>query len=117
VIRLESPIRGFSRLLTTATRIGDHGVPAGARVLLLFASANRDELRWHNADQFDITRHCNGQLGFGYGTHGCAARGLARLEGQSVLCALMEKAKLCGQDRPGSTPLQKWGRQPLSYDA
>jgi cytochrome P450 len=93
VIRLESPIRGFTRVLTTATRIGDHDLPAGARVLLLFASANRDELRWHNADQFDITRDCNGQLGFGYGAHGCAGQGLARLEGQSVLRALMDRVE------------------------
>jgi cytochrome P450 len=89
VVRLESPIRGFTRVLTAATNIGGHELPAEARVLVLFASANRDERRWDNADQFDITRNANGQIGFGYGIHGCVGQGLARMEGQAVLRALM----------------------------
>jgi cytochrome P450 len=92
-IRLESPIRGFTRVLTAGTTIAGHDLPAGARVMVLFASANRDELRWENADEFDITRNANGQLGFGYGIHGCAGQGLARLEGQSVLRALMDRVE------------------------
>ena len=93
IIRLESPVRGFTRLLTADTVIADHELPAEARLLVLFASANRDELRWHSADQFDITRNANAQLGFGHGTHGCAGQGLARLEGHAVLRALMERVE------------------------
>jgi cytochrome P450 len=94
IIRLESPIRGFTRLVTTDTVIAGHEVPAEARLLVLFASANRDELRWPDADLFDITRNANGQIGFGYGTHGCAGQGLARLEGHAVLRALMERVEI-----------------------
>jgi cytochrome P450 len=93
VIRLESPIRAFTRVLTVGTTISGHELPAGARVMVLFASANRDELRWERADEFDITRNANGQLGFGYGIHGCAGQGLARLEGQSVLRALVDRVE------------------------
>ncbi len=93
VIRVESPIRGFTRVLTVDTTIASHELTTGARVLVLLASANRDELRWQDADQFDITRNANGHIGFGYGTHGCAGQGLARLEGQSVLRALMDRVE------------------------
>jgi cytochrome P450 len=89
VIRLESPIRGFSRVLTAADTVGGHDLPANSRVLLLFASANRDERRWHEPDRFDITRDAGGHVGFGYGLHGCAGQGLARLEAQAVLRALL----------------------------
>lgn len=93
VVRLESPVRGFTRVLTTETNVGGHELPADARVLVLFGSANRDERRWDNADQFDITRNANGQIGFGYGVHGCAGQGLARMEGQAVLRALMGRVE------------------------
>jgi cytochrome P450 len=68
-------------------------IPAGARVLVMFASANRDERRWKDPDRFDIQRKNTGHLGFGYGIHGCAGQGLARLEGQAILTALARRAK------------------------
>ncbi len=57
-------------------------------MLVLFASANRDERRWDRPDEFDITRESAGHLGFGHGIHACAGMGLARLEGHAVLSAL-----------------------------
>jgi cytochrome P450 len=88
VLRLESPISCFTRVATTGTDLGGAVVPAGARVLVLFASANRDERRWARPDEFDITRESAGHLGFGHGIHACAGMGLARLEGHAVLSAL-----------------------------
>ncbi|HKS18322.1 MAG TPA: cytochrome P450 [Bradyrhizobium sp.] len=66
------------------------GVPIGRheKVLLLIASANRDESRWERADQLDITRRVAGHIGFGTGIHGCVGQMVARLEGESVLSAL-----------------------------
>ena len=49
VIRLESPVQGFSRRLTRDTAWGSQFLPQGARVLLLYGSANRDERRWELA--------------------------------------------------------------------
>ncbi len=88
VLRLESPISCFTRVTTKDSELGDTLVPEGARVLVLFASANRDERRWERPDEFDITRESAGHLGFGHGIHACAGMGLARLEGQAVLSAL-----------------------------
>jgi cytochrome P450 len=49
--------------------------PAGARVLVIYASANRDEREWIDLDTFGIRRDANHQLGFGHGTHACAGQG------------------------------------------
>lgn len=69
------------------------GVPIGKneKVLLLIASANRDDARWERADQFDITRRVAGHIGFGTGIHGCVGQMVARLEGEAVLAALAER--------------------------
>jgi cytochrome P450 len=88
VVRLESPLRGFTRVASRDAEVGGVPVPAGSRVLVLFASANRDERTWDRPGDFDITRDNAHHLGLGYGVHGCAGQGLARLEVGSVLTAL-----------------------------
>ena len=88
VLRLESPLQSFSRLATSDYDVEGISIPAGSRVVVLFASANRDERKWEHADTFDVTRNTSGHLGFGYGIHLCAGASLARLEGQAVLGAL-----------------------------
>ncbi|MBO0853194.1 MAG: cytochrome P450 [Nocardia sp.] len=79
-LRLESPVPQFSRVLTDDHEIGGAALPAGARVALLYGSANRDER--HNPDpaRFDITRRPADHLAFGRGEHVCVGMHLARLE-------------------------------------
>lgn len=55
-------------------------IPAGSQVALLYGSGNRDELKYDNPDVFDIDRNPVDHLSFGYGIHGCAGQGLAKLE-------------------------------------
>jgi cytochrome P450 len=93
VLRLESPIGCFTRVARAPAVVGGVEVPAGARVLVSFASANRDERRWADPERFDITRESAGQLAFGYGEHACVGMGLARLEGAAVLAALVERVR------------------------
>lgn len=73
------------------------------RVLVLYASANRDPLEWDDPDTFDIRREAGRQLGFGHGTHGCAGQGLARLETSAMLRALVERV-----DRIEATGRPQW---------
>lgn len=91
ILRYESPLRAFSRHVSETTEIAGHLVPAGARVLVIYASANRDELEWDDPDRFDIRRDATRQLGFGQGAHACAGQGLARLETSAMLRALVER--------------------------
>jgi len=100
VVRLESPLRAFSRKAVADADVGGVRIPRGSRVLVVYASANRDEREWDDPDAFDITRDVNRHLGFGYGTHGCAGQGLARLESQAILrelAARVERIELAGQ--------------------
>jgi cytochrome P450 len=91
VVRYESPIRGFSRLAIRDVDVSGAMVPKGSRVLVLYASANRDEREWDRSDEFDVTRDAARQLGFGSGVHGCAGQGLARLEAQTMLRVLARR--------------------------
>lgn len=57
-------------------------------MVIHFASANRDQRRFQDADSFDVSRpNANQDLGLGYGVHGCAGQALARMEGHAVLRA------------------------------
>lgn len=100
VLRLESPINSFTRVAAVDATVGDTAIPAGSRVLLSFASANRDERRWTEPERFDITRESAGQLAFGHGEHVCVGMGLARLEGAAVLSALIERVETIALDGP-----------------
>ncbi|MFZ0834544.1 MAG: cytochrome P450, partial [Mycobacterium sp.] len=91
VLRYESPLRAFTRKALCPSTVGDVSIPAGARVLVVYASANRDDREWENPDAFDIRRDANRQLGFGYGSHACAGQGLARLEMAAMLSALLDR--------------------------
>lgn len=92
-LRVETPISCFTRVAATDTTIGDVAIPAGSRVMVNFASANRDERRWDEPERFDIRRESAGQLAFGHGEHACVGMGLARLEGAAVLTALAERVE------------------------
>ena len=87
-LRLEAPVTQFARFTTTDTEVAGITIPAGAQVLVMFASANRDERKYDRPDEFDVRRNPLDMLAFGYGTHACAGQGLARLEGHAILTAL-----------------------------
>ena len=93
VLRLESPLQSFTRKATGDYEVEGITIPAGSRVVVLFASANRDERKWEHADTFEVTRNTSGHLGFGYGIHLCAGASLARLEGQAILRALARRVE------------------------
>ena len=91
VIRFESPLRAFARHTRCETEVAGVRIPKGARVLVIYASANRDEREWDNPETFDIRRDANRHLGFGQGAHACAGQSLARLETSAMLRALVDR--------------------------
>jgi len=84
VLRLESPIRAFSRFITRDYVLDGIEMPANSWALMLYGCANRDERRYVDPETFDIERNARDHVAFGYGTHLCAGMHLARLE-MSVL--------------------------------
>jgi cytochrome P450 len=91
VLRYEPPLRAFARRAGQPTEIGGVRIRSGARVLVMYASANRDEREWEQPAVFDITRDAGRQIGFGQGAHACAGQSLARLETTAMLRALIER--------------------------
>jgi cytochrome P450 len=121
VVRFESPIRAFGRLAETDTQIGGVPVPAGSRVLVIYASANRDERKFARADEFDVTRpDAVQQLGFGVGEHGCAGQALARMETESLLTALarsVTRFRLAGPpERALNNLIRAFGTVPVTVE-
>jgi cytochrome P450 len=94
VVRYDSPLRAFSRRTHRDTEIAGTRIPVGSGVLVIYASANRDEHEWDQPDTFDIRRDATRQLGFGYGAHACAGQALARMETEAMLRALVERVDL-----------------------
>ncbi|MEC7915960.1 MAG: cytochrome P450 [Actinomycetota bacterium] len=84
-LRLAAPTQGMFRVVTEETQIGSTVLPAGSRVVLLYAAANRDPDMWRNPDDFEPGREGLAKhLGFGKGPHYCVGAGLARLEARVV---------------------------------
>ena len=93
VVRYESPLRAFARCAAQQTEIAGFSIPSGARVLVMYASANRDEREWEEPAVFDIRRDAGRHVGFGHGAHACAGQALARLETTAMLQALLERVE------------------------
>jgi cytochrome P450 len=85
VLRYSSPSQYQGRTVTRDVEWYGTAVPKGTRVLLLTASANRDEREFRDPDRFDIDRSVSTALGFGYGVHFCLGASLARLESRVAL--------------------------------
>lgn len=81
-LRYWAPSQYQGRVLTEDVEAHGTRMVAGARVLLLTGSANRDERQYEDADRFDIERRALLAVGFGHGVHFCLGAALARLEGR-----------------------------------
>ncbi|MCW5889441.1 MAG: cytochrome P450 [bacterium] len=90
VLRYEPPLLGAPRVTTEGLEIGGVAIPAGARVFLEIAAANRDPRRFTDPDRFDVGRDATHHLGFGRGPHFCVGAALARTEAQELLAVLCE---------------------------
>jgi cytochrome P450 len=93
VIRLESPLQGFSRVTTQDVDIDGVKVPKNSRAIMLWGSANRDERKWQDPDRFDIRRRNADHLGFGHGVHVCVGMHLAKMEITALFKALLKRVR------------------------
>jgi cytochrome P450 len=91
LLRYESPSPIQARYVTED--IEHHGQPvkAGSVMVLLTASANRDERRFPDGDRFDIHRQIERHVAFGYGVHFCLGAALARLEARIALEEVLKR--------------------------
>ena len=79
-VRMATPIRAFTRYAIEDSEIAGHMIPEGKRVIVIYASANRDHRKFPDPDRFDVRRDVHDHLGFGQGVHMCMGMHLARRE-------------------------------------
>ncbi|MDB5715002.1 MAG: ferredoxin [Sphingomonadales bacterium] len=90
-VRVGSPIRSFTRRATRACTLAGVDLPENARIMVIYASANRDERKFPDPDRFDVTRTARDHVGFGHGIHMCVGMHLAKLEMASILKAMIQQ--------------------------
>jgi beta-dihydromenaquinone-9 omega-hydroxylase len=92
-LRYDAPVQGFFRTARTSYAVGGREIPAGGRVLLLFAAGNRDPRKYEDPDVFRAARNPEDHLAFGGGIHFCLGASLARMEGAAVLGELVRRVR------------------------
>jgi len=116
ILRLELPAPTTPRVVLEEVEVCGVRIPAGARVMLVLATANRDGTRFANPEQIDIDRGDQGHLSFGGGIHRCLGSHLARRELRLVV---EEFHKLVPdyQVKPGAEPAVVWPAGTLHLDS
>jgi len=104
-LRWESSVTQVSRVAAVDTEISGCPVPAGAAISVLTASANHDETRYENAEEFDIERPTQNHLAFGTGQHQCLGMHLARLELRVGLATILDRLPGLRLDPDAEPPL------------
>jgi hypothetical protein len=84
-LRLTTPAQNLARTATRDVTLEGRTIPKGRKVLLIYASANRDEREFGpDAEACDVGRRIRRHLTFGYGPHHCIGAAAARLQGRVV---------------------------------
>jgi cytochrome P450 family 142 subfamily A polypeptide 1 len=91
MLRWVSPIKNMKRTATRDVDFAGKQIRQGDSLLLLYPSANRDEDTFVDPDTFNIERHPNDHVAFGFGSHFCLGNSLARLELQVMFEQLLTR--------------------------
>jgi cytochrome P450 len=92
-VRWTTPVKHFMRSATADTELRGQKIAKGDWLFLSYASGNRDEAVFDDADTFDPTRSPNKHLAFGYGAHLCLGQHLAKMEMRILFEELMPRLK------------------------
>ena len=118
LLRFEPPGPHVARYVATEDVVfHDRTVPSGSALLLMLASANRDERHFAEPDRFDIRRKPGGHLTFGRGAHFCVGAPLARLEGRVALEEVLKRfpawdIDLANARRSRTSTVRGWDSMP-----
>ncbi len=94
ILRMDAPLISNRRVTTREVSLGGRTIPAGERVTILWASANRDEAVFGDPDAFRPRENHKHNLLYGAGVHVCPGAPLARLELRVLFEELLAHAEL-----------------------
>ncbi len=106
-LRIESPVQSLTRICVADCELRGVRIPAGAKVLMVFGSGNRDPGRFAHPDEFNLDRprdEVKTHFGFGQGRHFCLGAPLARREGQIAFQSLFARMKEIRLGEQGKGP-------------
>lgn len=120
LLRYEAPSQYQVRTATRDVTLHGRTIPQGSVVLLLTASATRDERMFSDPDRLDIDRErkMGFNLAFGYGVHSCLGAALARMESRIALNALLDllpdyEVERAGLRRVAMSNVSGWSNVPI----
>ena len=122
-LRLTSPVQGLARTMTRDVERHGRVIPEGRKVLLLYASANRDEAMFGpSADTCDVTRRSDRILSFGFGPHHCLGAAVAKLQARVTLEELLDRCPRFAVDAErgefaGGAYVRRYATLPFLADA
>ncbi|MCX6396239.1 MAG: cytochrome P450 [Propionibacteriales bacterium] len=103
-LRLESSVQGLARTTTADVTVGGTTIPAGEKVMMLYAAGNRDPREFGpTADLLDIRREITRHLSFSSGPHFCIGTHLARLQARVALEELLTRHPAITVDESAGT--------------
>jgi len=91
LLRLDPPFVSVGRTAVRDAELGGHTISKGDKVLIHWASANRDDGEFGQPDRFDLDRERNRHFSFGVGPHRCAGSNLARMNMRIALEELLRR--------------------------
>jgi cytochrome P450 len=119
-LRWDSTVQTFFRTTSCDVQVAGAQIPAGSKVLLFLAAANRDPRKWAEPDRFDIGRQASGHVGFGFGIHQCLGQMVARQEIEVLVKAMIarvESIRLVGEpQRRINNTLHALARLPVAFE-
>lgn len=122
LLRYEPPGPHVARWVAEDVEFHGQAIPAGSALLLMLASANRDERHFTDPDRFDIHRRPGGHLTFGRGAHFCLGAPLARLEGRVALEEVLKRfpsweVDMANARRSRTSTVRGWDSMPTVVGA
>ncbi len=123
-LRFDPPVLGLFRTTTCPVEVGGRTIEPEAKVMLLYAAANRDPEQWDDPNTFSLDRDLDAlrrhHLSFGYGIHVCLGAALARMEARIALTHLsarLPNLRLTGEPER-IAPFLLWGKKtmPAAWD-
>jgi cytochrome P450 len=101
-LRYDASSQFIARTVTEDFEVHGQLVPAGARLLLLLGSANRDPRAFPDPDRYDLDRDTSALISFGAGRHYCLGANLARLEARIALAEFTRRVAAYEIDEPAA---------------